>query len=475
MCVRRQKELTKIDFLPDVDVYRVFVADRFTKDTAVEKLRDQLKDLAAKSLPPTKAWDTVRKYSFCFNEKAKRNATEELTHEQISYYFANALHPTLAQHMRSLLLHNHPMKFDSSHALTAAQQYVDHDEIAKDKRVIKKQKIDDSDVEKTEQSAMLATKPRHGRRRAKRQRDEQVSGATKDLDKKHKPSDSKNNDKSRERDSTQSDNLALPAVGQQQNRPATEPTTTAVRNRRQQQQQQSQQWRPQSQQQNQPFQQQFPFRPRQQWNAPTSFSRPRQLRPYQQAAPQFPPCPYCGRYGHPPEKCWLQFPHLRPRFMQQRQFRPPPSNRSGAFPALDSSSNQETQQLSAWSHPADPCNQPAQAFLASSGRHRQPQTISPATRMASTLFFLTVASMMADPSSAFTAIPSPTPCACLLCLQAEHRGKTVQLVIDTGATVNLVSPQMVDNSHPRSTIPPYEVTGILGRPQVLDRTNSHDL
>ena len=277
--VRAQAEgVDKNRLLTNVDVYRVFVADRFTKDTAVEKLRDQLKDLAAKSLPPTKAWDTVRKYSFCFNEKAKRNATEELTHEQISYYFANALHPTLAQHMRSLLLHNHPMKFDSSHALTAAQQYVDQDEVAKDKRVIKKQKNDDSDVEKTEQSAMLATKHRNGRRRPKRQRDEQVSGATKDLDKKRKPSDSKNNDKSRDRDSIQSENLALPAVGQQQNRPNSRANNNSSRSsansqqQQQQQQQQSQQWRPQSQQQNQALQQQLPFRPRQPWNDPTSFS-----------------------------------------------------------------------------------------------------------------------------------------------------------------------------------------------------------
>ena len=26
-----------------------------------------------------------------------------------------------------------------------------------------------------------------------------------------------------------------------------------------------------------------------------------------------PPCPHCGRTNHPPEKCWVKYPHKRPK------------------------------------------------------------------------------------------------------------------------------------------------------------------
>ena len=102
------------------DAYRVFVADRFSRATAMQRLQRKLDALAGKDLTPIKAWDEVYRLAFCYNEKAKRKSRPLLSQQDITRHFISALPRRIRECMRSMMLHDHPMVHDASHALTVA-------------------------------------------------------------------------------------------------------------------------------------------------------------------------------------------------------------------------------------------------------------------------------------------------------------------------------------------------------------------
>ena len=160
------EKVARADMYRSEDAYRVFVADRFGRATAMQRLQRKLDALAGKDLPPIKAWDEVYRLAFCYNEKAKRKSRPLLSQQDITRHFISALPLRIRDCMRSMILHDHPMIYDASHALTVATQYEEEKELERGGR-------DDSDIEakgdgQDDQSAMLASRRRPNGKRSRR-------------------------------------------------------------------------------------------------------------------------------------------------------------------------------------------------------------------------------------------------------------------------------------------------------------------
>ena len=74
---------------------------------------------------------------------------------------------------------------------------------------------------------------------------------------------------------------------------------------------------------------------------------------------------------------------------------------------------------------------------------------------------------MATPATTALDPVVPSPCRCLLFLHTVYRGRTLRLVIDTGASVNLISAAVLDHSHTRHKVPSFDITGVNGNTQAL--------
>ena len=105
------------------DAYRVYVAARFVSHVAMPRLRREIDRLYGRCLEPREAWKRVRKLVYCYNEKAKRMAMDEISHLDTSRIFIAALKPKLQEFLTTKLCDDHPMCRNSSYALSAAIQY----------------------------------------------------------------------------------------------------------------------------------------------------------------------------------------------------------------------------------------------------------------------------------------------------------------------------------------------------------------
>ena len=148
------------------DTYRVFVADRFSKVTAMQQIQRKLDALAGKALTPIKAWDAVYRLSLCYNEKAKRKSRPLLSQEDITRHFISALVPSLRECMGSMMLHDHPMVYDASHALTTASRYLEEQALESGGR---EDMGVDAATEGDDQSAMLASRGGATKKRGRRE------------------------------------------------------------------------------------------------------------------------------------------------------------------------------------------------------------------------------------------------------------------------------------------------------------------
>ena len=61
------------------------------------------------------------------------------------------------------------------------------------------------------------------------------------------------------------------------------------------------------------------------------------------------------------------------------------------------------------------------------------------------------------------------PCRCLLQLSTVHNSQTLRLIIDTGASVNLVEPMVLSQTDPQTDIAPIGIRGVAGQRQTLTR------
>ena len=448
----------------DEDTYRVFVADRFTKATALQQLQRKLDMLAGKSLTPTKAWDEVYRLSFCFNEKAKRRERPLLTQEDITRHFISALPSKIKDCMRSLMLHDHPMVYDASHALTVASRYLEEQALESGGKDTTEMFTDGPE---DDQTAMFAARGRGGRKRGRRQ-ETADRGA-----KRHHP----NSGRTEQQHGNVDASRAMPALAAL---PAQEPKSVETRicYRCKQRGHLRKDCRAQ-----------LPVS--QQADAQTS-TRHIAYQQRQTAGRDRPICSECGRVGHSAEQCWIAHPELRPqggrqRAANRREARErqgqgtaanatpvvAPRSRMVGLAASAAAAQPQSQPArngtdTSWLHPAEDADSGSAAYLAlSTFLSKQPQQ-SPQRPPPTASTLLAISALLATPTTPVTSQPLvPDPCRCLLFLHTVYRGRTLRLVIDTGASVNLVNAAVLDQAHSRYQVAPFEIKGVNGQRQTL--------
>ena len=443
----------------DPDTYRVFVADRFSKVTALQQLQRRLDAMAGKSLSPTKAWDEVYRLSFCYNEKAKRKGRPILTQEDITRHFISALPTRIKEYMRSMMLHDHPMVHDASHALTAASRYLEEQALEAASRG---QRISVNEEEEDEQPAMLAAR---GKGERKRGRQNDTSG------RRNKRQDVNGSKKEQGRRDATPTFAALPSATARN-----EETRICYRCKQRGHLRKDCPLR---------FQDSDQVEGREAGRHIAYQQRDTQQREREQRERERerPVCSECGRVGHTAEQCWIAHPHLRPQGNRKRiagRGRPTALTAANAVPrtqtrngvvALAAPSRMAEQRQgpttdTSWLHPAENAETGGAAYLALVAATSHQHSPRPAPK-ASTL--LALSALMATPTTPVTSQPVvPNPCRCLLFLHTLYRGRTLRLVIDTGASVNLVNAAVLDHAHSRHPVEPFEIKGVNDQRQTLN-------
>ena len=149
------------------DAYRVYVAARFVSHVALPRLRREIDRLYGKCLEPREAWKRVRKLSYCYNEKAKRMAMDQISHLDISRIFIAALKPKMRDFLTSKLCDDHPMCTNSSYALSAAIQYQEEVKAMKPHGASPQASGSESEGSTEKDGALIATQKK-GKKRGKR-------------------------------------------------------------------------------------------------------------------------------------------------------------------------------------------------------------------------------------------------------------------------------------------------------------------
>ena len=70
--------------------------------------------------------------------------------------------------------------------------------------------------------------------------------------------------------------------------------------------------------------------------------------------------------------------------------------------------------------------------------------------------------------STLASSPLPSPCRCILHLQTTYNDQALRCIIDTGASVNLISQRFITPLHTLVKVPVFEIKDVNGRVQQLD-------
>ena len=439
------------------DTYGVFVADRFSKATAMQQLQRKLDALAGKALTPVKAWDAVYRLSFCYNEKAKRKSRPLLSQADITRHFISALPSNIRECMRSMVLHDHPMLYDASHALTAASRYVEEQALEAGGR--DDMEGDAAGTEVDDQSAMLASRGRTAKKRGRQGDSTGRKSKVPAVVSQQTPEQASNT-------TVAPSTSASPALAALPNNPkANTETRTCYKCK-----QTGHLKRDCPQLRTEGGQERLDTRP------------PRRHLPYQKQSVQAegrPTCTACGKVGHTADRCWLAHPELRPRGWRPRvpsggapattANAVPVSTGNSAMTGLATAARTSTSATTdvSWLHPAEFQEGKEAAYLTLAAAGDAPPLRPHHDVMALAPTLLALAALKATPATTDLQPLVPNPCRCLLFLHTLHRNRTLRLVVDTGASVNLVSAAVLDNSHARQPVPPFEIKGVNGHPQTL--------
>ena len=171
-----------------------------------------------------------------------------------------------------------------------------------------------------------------------------------------------------------------------------------------------------------------------------------------------PTCNFCHKFGHVEDKCWIKYPHLKPQFPRQPGAIPLQGRlHSEAGHAAESHLRREEIQQAAFSPWREPLgSQPNLTSLAlvsaqSSSENRPRRT----------------ASDVDSEADEKTKVREQPLCRCLPTLRATANNIVLHIIIDTGATINLMNTAIAKVMHTRATVDPVSVSDISGNLQKL--------
>ena len=490
--------------------FQEYVCFRFTKPTYPNEVMGRLLALKEKGMEPTAAWLETSKLVFCYNEFMRRRQGVLLTDLQHAYHFAHALKPAVRAYIYDLLEQRHPKVRTARGAYGAAVSHV------QGREEIRKGGKDDEEEEPMDQvMTATATATRAEKRKAVRRGKGSVKKERKEAAMVAVGKEATG--AAAQRPSSAASTAASPSGGSSSGAstgsavapppPPTTPTKSAAGSFAAASSHGASKWTP-------PpgtncnychatdhWMANCPHRP--QYRGGRGGGRPPMRR--------HKPCPYCGRMNHPGERCWQEFPHLRPSPMQNRvttpnttAVRPQQANFAaagvgGAEGGRDAQGGPQGGEVVALATGAVAAGMTAMKWdhVAESGGHRETAFVSApaqglseemtavlqvsgdATHHAATLDQDGPAtrSRFADGDSPKYALLAPREppeglsqlslCRCLLKVETEYGGRPFRMVIDTGATVNLVRRDRLEVTAEPVDVPPVPVTTVTGATEYM--------
>ena len=172
-----------------------------------------------------------------------------------------------------------------------------------------------------------------------------------------------------------------------------------------------------------------------------------------------PTCDFCHKLGHDESKCWIKYPHLKPKFPRQ----PGPI-------ALQGRAQKEAKSIPDKSLPLE------EAHQVSLDPWRDPT----ASRFHLASLALTSTQSVAEQESKRTKdhlkfdddqsykVRRRTLCRCLPTLRVVTNNQVLHIIIDTGATINLMNTNVAKAMHTRAATIPISVSDISGNSQRLN-------
>ena len=492
----RSEGITPYKIMHHPHKFQEYVCLRYTRPTYADEIRQRIFALNKRKLPTSEAWREISKLIYCYNEFMRRTKGTPYSDAEHSTYFINTLHEPLFQHLNHLLLQQHPsvrtaddthlaaLAFERSQAIRAGTL---GDVVPDAVMTAPPSAMPTATTTAAVPAAAAATAAagsrgrrggKAGKRAAKRRQETGVGQATAAIaatPQAAPPPPPPASGRGTPPPPATPMTIPQPAVV------ATAPLNcprcggdhfvancpTRFQNSRSPR-------KPQQQHQ-------------QQQNSPASQSQ--QRRPSNGLR-----CTYCGKDGHLEDRCWLQYPYKRPaKFTQQfQQPRQPAAKETAAVAMVTPAGGAEIATPAApqpvrWTHlAAPPPNNNQQSFVmiamscsASAGRDRQ--IVLPATelqmhqqqRRRAQLTTTSPRRSAATPSDAATryACAALTPvndmclasaCRCLLRIETQYAGRPFQMIVDTGATVNLVRRDKLDVTVTYQEVEPLSIRDVRG-------------
>ena len=482
--------------------FQEYVCLRYTPRDYPKKIIRRIFELHNKKLDIHEAWDEVCKLVFCYNECMRRRKQPQLTEEDHISYFIHALKDHLFPHLNTLFQQDHPSMCDAEEAFATAVSY--ENSLRERARNSSSSPID------PEQDQVLMAPLRPGMKTIKKDKkktDDRRAG---------KKNRKRGQGKKKEKQTAMvAAAPAAPVVSATSTAPTTPsvvppppPSTFAPPSVQPM-------WNPQWQQ---PVNMPPPMplthmafaapeelrcfccgrtghiaancpdrinQARQAQQQPTQQNQQSSLKPRSKLV-----CTHCGKTGHTINYCWDKYPNLR---QAKSQSRTRPQQHQGKKNTKEVAAVAEIGQAPAvppppkrqrtirWTHSADPGAQQDSVFFAShvaappmsntmpssSGTRRRRLATSAQEQQQ----LQTVSETWQTAAYAFLAPPDSgrffSMCRCLPKVETMHGGEPFQMVIDTGATVNLVKRGRIDPTVTPEDVPSLPITNVSGGVQNL--------
>ena len=460
-------------------IFRNFVCTYYTRPEALREVQDELRNLGRKDLSAKEAWQELRRLFLSHDAKAKRQGYPELTDQQKVEYLIDSLRPRVQFLMSWLRRQRHPDLATPSTAYAAALlcekdlQKLDSigQETSSDlawftsanmreqvrlpilSQQAKTQALSREITPKSERASRpVSLLPSQQRNPQLIERTSQVNSYTSSVNRQKRASD----------DHSQREkmlcafclNKGHTALDCRKRRRALE---FQLRGRAGHQQRAQEPKRDIAMTAPDALSQSLSSRQHFQVQSTPSNQYPQRRSGLTQRPTFRPTCDFCHKLGHDESKCWNKYPHLKPKFPRQPGATPLQgrARREANSIADKHLPVEEVQQVSLnpWRDSSTSQHHLASLVLAS------PQSFSD-QRTAETRNNI-------DWENQIHKVRRQNLCRCLPTLRAIANNQILHIIIDTGATINLMNIHIAKAMHTRAATEPISVSDISGNSQRL--------